>query len=145
MKKVFTILLLTFSLLSFSQKVKIKKEKVFIDDVESYKYIDEGSVSSFSTLNSIEFVSIISTSYDVANPARNMPNGYRFPATIKNYIHTVKFLESGKELTTDLAIRDIIKAIHNSKLVDEQGKIDVEKLDVFINKYNNENLKYKIN
>ena len=139
------IFLISFSF-GFSQKVKLKKDKVIIDDVEIYNYTSEGTITSFSTLSdSKEFISVISTFYEAPNPARSQPNGHNFPATIRKAIFTVKFLESGKELTTDLGHKGIIKAVFTSKLVDDNGKIDDEKLNIFINKYNNENLKYKIN
>ena len=45
---------------------------------------------------------------------------------------------------TDMSEKDIIKAVHKSNMVGSDGKIDEEKLNIFINKYNNENLKYKL-
>jgi hypothetical protein len=44
-----------------------------------------------------------------------------------------------------MAPKQIILAVYNAGMVDAEGKIDEEKLDVFITKYNNENLKYKLN
>ncbi|AWM13776.1 hypothetical protein NHF50_07735 [Flavobacterium sp. NRK F10] len=144
MKKVLILLLLSFSVLSFSQKVKFKKGNVLIDGVEVYKYENEGSTMTLSTLGGEEFVSFLSTSYEVPNPARSQPGGHNYPATLKKYVVTVRFLESGKELFTDLSSKEIAKAINKSELVSEDGSIDEEKLDKFINKYNNETLKLKI-
>ena len=63
----------------------------------------------------------------------------------KEFVFTVRFLKSGSEIFTDMDHKEVIKAIYKSKLVDENGNIDEEKLTIFINKYNNENLKLKIN
>ena len=52
MKKIITVLFLMISLLGFSQKVKFKKDKVIIDDVETYNYEREGMSITFSTLSS---------------------------------------------------------------------------------------------
>ena len=148
MKKAVVILFLSMSFLGFSQKVKLKKDKVLIDDVEVYNYEKEGFMYTFSTLSSVEFISVLITKYQERNPAHyngNDPYAYRYPAFYDKEVYTVKFLKSGKELFTDLREKDIIKAVYKSNLVDEKGEIDEEKLNVFITKYNNENLKLKIN
>ncbi|MDI1317607.1 hypothetical protein [Flavobacterium sp.] len=148
MKRIFTILFLGLSLISFSQKVKLKKEKVLIDEVETYNYEKEGRNITFSTLKSEEFISVLSTTYEERNPAhynQNNPQAYRYPATLNKEVNTIKFLKSGKELFTDMSDKDIIKAVFKANLVDENNNIDEEKLSIFINKYNNENLKLKIN
>ena len=148
MKRIFTVLFLMLSIASFSQKVKLKKDKVLIDDVEVYNYEKEGFMYTFSTLSSVEFISVLITKYQERNPAHyngNDPNAFRYPAFYDKEVYTVKFLKSGKELFTDLREKDIIKAVYKANLVDENGVIDEAKLDVFINKYNNENLKLKIN
>lgn len=145
MKKVLVLLLLSFSVLSFSQKVKFKKGNVIIDDVEIYKYDSEGSSTTLSTKEGEEFVSILSTFYEVPNPARNHPGGHNYPATIKKFVYTVRFLDSGKEFYTDLGDKGVAKAIYKAELFGEDGKLDEEKIDKFINKYNNETLKLKIN
>lgn len=137
------LFLISFS--GFAQKVKIKKEKALIDGVETYICKEERNMMSLSTLNDTEFVAVIYTDYNAPNPARQGPLGHRFPATIIQSVGTVKFLGSGRELTTDMDRKDIIKAIYNAKMVDADGNIDEKKLDIFITKYDNENLKYKLN
>ena len=148
MKKIFTVVFLMVSVLAFSQKVKLKKDKVLIDDVEVYNYEKEGFMYTFSTLSSAEFITVLVTTYQERNPAHyngNDPNAFRYPAFFNKEVYTVKFLKSGRDLFTDLREKDIIKAVYKSNLVDEKGEIDEEKLNVFITKYNNENLKLKIN
>ena len=148
MKKVFTILIMLISLVSFCQKVKLKKDKVIIDDIEVYNYEKEGNSITFSSLSDVEFISVLSTTYQEKNPAHyntNNPQAYRYPALLNKEVATVKFLKSGRELSSDMSDKEIIKAVFKSKLVNENGQIDEEKLNIFINKYNNENLKLKIN
>ena len=145
MKKI--ILLAVFSLfttLAVAQKVKIKKGVALIDDVEVYKVDREGGMETIATMGGNEFVTVLSTTYEERNPAHYRPNGHNFPATITRWVYTVKFLESGRELTTDVHTKEIIKAIYKADMVAADGKIDEEKLNVLINKYNNENLKYKL-
>ena len=132
----------------FSQKVKLKKEKVIIDDVETYNFEKEGLSITFSTLTSKEFITVLSTTYQERNPnyySTPNPSKYCIQPLLNKEVNTIKFLESGRELFTDLSDKEIIKAVYKANLVDENGKIDEEKLNIFINKYNNENLKLKIN
>lgn len=147
MKTLFTVLFVAVSLTASAQKVKIKKGIVLIDDVETYKHEKEGSMESFFTLGGKEFLTIIGNTYQEKNPAhfnRNNPQAYRYPEFITKWVYTVKFPESGKELFTDLGVKDVIKAVYKAGLVDTEGELDEEKLSTFINKYNNENLKYKL-
>lgn len=149
MKKLFTILFLLVSIASFSQKVKLKKDKVIIDDVETYKYEKEGFLHTFSTLStSEEFISVLRTEYQTRNESyytTKNPSKFGISPLRSANVFTVKFLQSGRELYTEMDAKDVIKAVFKANLVDENGKIDEEKLNVFITKYNNENLKYKIN
>ncbi|HEX9981522.1 MAG TPA: hypothetical protein VGB50_13255 [Flavobacterium sp.] len=146
MKKFLSVAILLLCVATISaQKVKFKKGSVLIDDVEVYKYEREGTMETISTLGSTEFMTILSTSYEERNPAHYRPHGENFPALITRWVYTVKFLASGRELVTDLNPKDIAKAVYKSGMIAEDGNIDEEKLNVFVNKYNNDNLKYKLN
>lgn len=147
LKHLFSILFLCASLSGFAQKVKFKKDKALVDDVEMYKVDRDGNMMTVATISDVEFISTVSTSYQEKNPARyngNNPNAYRLPEFLTKWVVTLKFLKSGNELFTDLSEKDIIKAIYKSKIVDDEGVIDEEKMNIFINKYNNDNLKYKL-
>jgi len=144
MKKSITIVFLLVSVLAFSQKVKMKKDKVIIDDVEVYNFEEEGRMTTFSTLSNEEFASVVTTSYQERNQGYN-PRYSSSPQYLNHTVYTVKFLSSGKEVTTDIGIKKIAAALYKSEMIDANGKIDEEKLNIFINKYNNENLKLKIN
>jgi hypothetical protein len=144
MKKVLVLFLLSFSIFGFAQKVKLKDNKILIDKVEVYKYSEEGFMTTMSTLSDVEFISIVSATYQERNQLHD-PRYTTSSPYITRYVYTVKFLKSGKELTTNLYLKDLALAVYKSNMVDENGNIDDEKLDIFITKYNNENLKLKIN
>ncbi len=88
-----------------------------------------------------EFATVHTTSYDEKNPAHTAPNGQNFPEMRRVWLYNVKFSQSGREMTTDMNPRDLVKAFHESKMVVEEGIIDEEQLKLFIEKYNNEKLK----
>jgi len=147
MKRIITVLFLVLSTVAFSQKVKFKKDKVIIDDVEMYNYDREGFMTTFSTLSSQEFMSVLITQYQTRNESYYQmkdPEKYSISPYKTENVFTVKFLQSGKEMFTQMSDKEVIKAFFKANLMDENGKIDEEKLDVFITKYNNENLKLKI-
>lgn len=140
MKKVILGFAIIVSCLSFGQKVKIKKGFVSIDDKTIYKFERSGYTSIVSTLNGKEFLSINTNSYETDNPSR-----YSSIRTIDNFIHTVRFLDSDKEFTTNLSYNDICLNIYKSNLINsEDGKLDEDKVNIFIKKYNNEDLKLKL-
>lgn len=144
MKKILFVLFFLTSFVSVAQKAKLKKDKVLIDNVEVYSFTKEGTMTTLSTLSKVEFVSIVTTSYQEKNRFYD-PKYSSSQEYLVLYVHTVKFLKSGKELTTDLDLKRLSAAIYNSNLVDENGNVDEVKLETFITKYNNENLKLKIN
>ena len=122
------------SLVSFSQKVKIKKDIVSIDEVEVYKIDEEGKSMTLSTMAGNEFITMLRTVY------KEWRNGYEFSPSVC----TIKFLSNGQEVLTDMSDKDIIKVIYKSGMVNADGKIDEDKANIFINKYNDKNLKLKI-
>ncbi|MDI9308756.1 MAG: hypothetical protein QM535_00975 [Limnohabitans sp.] len=143
MRRGLIILFLLMSILSFSQKVKFKKDKVLLDKVEVFNFLREGKMTTISTLSGVEFLTVLSTSYQKRNEFYNPKYSSSLPY-YDYYVYTVRFLKSGKELTTDVGLDNIIRAIKKSEMVDENGNVDEVKIDTFITKYNNENLKYKI-
>lgn len=141
MKKILLSSMLIVSCMAFGQKVKIKKGQAFIDDKLVYNIEDTGTSEVISDLKGNEIVSILSTSYETPKNRPLYPNE---SSTWRNVINTVRFLKNGKELLTDLSDKDIIKNLYKSNLIDETGELDDEKVDIFINKYNNDNLRGKL-
>ena len=148
MKRILVILFLSISFLGFSQKLKFKKGIVTVDGIEFVKYNEEGFFTSYSTLNDVEFITVLSTSYEERNPAyysNQNPSKFGIKPTITKSVFTVKFPQLGKELTTNMYRKDLITAVYKNKVLNEDGSINEENVDTFISKYNNENLKFKIN
>ncbi|MBD8081821.1 hypothetical protein [Chryseobacterium caseinilyticum] len=141
MKKILLSSLLAFSVVTFAQKVKFKRDQVFIDEKLAYNVEDTGTSQVISDLKGNEIFSILPTTYTVP---KTTPLARNEPSTWTKVIYTVRFLESGKELLTDLRDKDIIKGFYKSNIIDENGVIDEDKIDIFINKYNNENLRSKL-
>jgi hypothetical protein len=138
MKKIATIILLVLSFVAFAQKVKIKKDAVLIDEVQVYKVEEAGSVQIFSSLTGKEFLVITVNTYepDEENPAIRINSPYK--------VTTLRFNESGKMMYTDLRPKDVIAKVYKADMVDKDGNIDAKKLDDFIYKYNNQELKNKL-
>ena len=138
MKSAIVIILAFFALSASAQKVKIKKDAVLIDEVLTYKVEDAGSVQIFSSLGGKEFLIVTVNSYepDEANPAIRINSQYK--------LTTVRFKESGKMMYTDLRPKDVIAKVYKAEMVDKDGNIDAKKLDDFIYKYNNQELKNKL-
>ncbi|WP_313001558.1 hypothetical protein [Chryseobacterium gleum] len=141
MKKVLYISMLAFSFLVFGQKVKIKKDKVFIDDKETYHIETNDFNFILSDIKDNAVVSVLGSTYQVPKTPPLYPNESPYWTKV---IYTVRFLKYNKELVTDLADKDIIKNIYKSGIFDENGNADESKIDLFIAKYSNEDLKIKL-
>lgn len=141
MKKTLFGFAVVASCLTFGQKVKIKKGQAFLDDKLVYNVEDTGTGEVISDLKGNEIISILRTTYETP---KNRPLYPHESSTWTRIINTVRFLSNGKELLTDLSDKDIIKNLYKSNLIDESGDLDEEKVDIFINKYNNDNLRGKL-
>ena len=137
MKKAFFLILLTLcTLMTFAQKVKIKKNAVLIDEVLTYKVEEAGSVQILSSLSGKDFLAI-TTNNQEHNDSPSI-------ALFGNKVYTLRFLETGKMMYTDIGLKDIIAKVFNAKIVETDGTIEATKLEDFINKYNNKVLKSKL-
>lgn len=145
MKKILLVSMIIVSCLAFGQKVKLKDGSVLIDKVEVYKY-DEDGVTTVSSLSNIELFVIKPSYYEVPNPmygTAGCPAG-NCARMLTNAIYTVKFLKNSKELYTDISIKDLIKNIYKAGIFDSEGSTDEKKIDLFIDKYSNEDVKLKL-
>ncbi len=145
MNKIILSFAIIASSLVFGQKVKLKDGIVSIYKVEVYKY-DEDGVTTVSSLSDNELFVIKPSRYEVPNP---MYGTVGCPASncsrmIARAIFTLKFLTEGKEVITDLPYKDLIKNIYKAGIFDSEGKADEAKIDLFIAKYSNEDLKLKL-
>jgi len=137
MKKAFFLILLTLcTSMTFAQKVKIKKDAVLIDEVLTYKVEEAGSVQILSSLSGKEFLVITSNSYQDDEDEIRIGG--------KSWVYTLRFMDSGEMMYTDIRPKEIIAKVFNSKMVEANGTIEAKKLEDFINKYNNAKLKGKL-
>lgn len=141
MKKILLLTFLIFSFFSFGQKVKLKKNIVYIDDKEVFHYEEIGFNTTFSTLSGKEFLSVNASKYEVP---KTIPTPSYMSKTWTEYIYKATFLNSGKNLITDIGNKELIKQIYKYGIVDENGNVDEGKIDILINKFNNEDLKLKL-
>lgn len=141
MKKILFSSMLIVSCFAFGQKVKIKKDKVFVDDRETY-HIENNDINFIlSDIKDNAIVSVLGSTYQVRKTPPIYPNESPYWTRV---IYTVRFLKNNKELVTDLSDKDLIKNIYKSRLFDENGIADEGKIDLFIAKYSNEDLKLKL-
>lgn len=147
MKKVLFGLALAVSCLTFGQKVKFKSGIVVVDKVEVFKIQRVGATETLSTLDgSKEICTVIYNPYQVPNPfPRNSSNSMSWTPYVSNSVQTIKFIDLKREVTTKLNLKDIINAIISSKIVNNDGSLNVEAVDRFETKYNDENAKRLIN
>lgn len=135
MKLFFTVLLLAVSFLGFSQKVKLKKGEVFVDDTVWLKYNECGSFDSTCSLLSksgeeILFFKFISV--DGAEP--RIPSN---PQGTLRYVE-ISFLGLNKKIELKKTQKDCIELLYNSKVVNEDGTLNPEKVDRLVEKHGTE-------
>lgn len=133
MKNIFSILALIVCFSGFSQKVKLKKGEILIDEVLWAKYTDCGPFDSNCSILNLSGEEVIFMKL------HNIPGGA--PRTQSNpqgnfSYKEVKFLGLNAtvefEGTTD---KKIFALIYNAKLIGEDGQLDEEKVSRFIEKY----------
>jgi len=112
-----------------AQKVKIKKDVVYVDKVEYLKIDDEFGSETVQTLDGKDILTFKKYSFDKPNPARNNrndPNRYKYPATISSSYYVVSFLDFDLEYETDLTRKKIFLAFYKYNLLDDSNKVNEE-------------------
>jgi hypothetical protein len=127
------ILALGISFTGFSQKVKLKKGDVLVDEALWLKYDGCGgfdSTCSVSNLNGEEIIFMNHVSIEGAGPV--MKSGTRFDLTY----YEVKFLgmKAVVEFEDDSA-KKILELIYKGGLVQADGTLDEEKVQRMVEKY----------
>lgn len=114
------IITLCISSLCFSQKVKLKNNTIFIDGIETLGF-DKKS-------NKTEYVIYkLNTKDEIINVVSNMNENYK----------KIIFSESKKSLETRLGYwnSSFIKWLIEQNVLERNGKINEDKIDAFIFKY----------
>lgn len=126
LKSVLTVFLLSFSLLGFSQKIKLKKGDVLVDDVVWLKYDGCGGWNQMCSLlnkngEEIIYMNLLEDPYD-AN---------------KKY-WKVKFLGTQQTIELEYAMNGgLLKKFYDAKVVGEDGTLVEEKVQRMVEKYGN--------
>ena len=135
LKVVATVLFLSISLFGYSQKVKLKKGEVLVDDVVWMNYLECGSFDSTCSLlnkNKEEIIFFKFINIDGAEPSTpSNPHG------TLNYVE-VKFLGFNKSFEIRKTQKDIIQLLYNSKVLTESGELDQDKAAILVEKYGTE-------
>ncbi len=131
-KIIFLVLMLTFSLVNFSQEVKFKKGDILIDGTPWIKYQDCGTFdSTCSLLNNQkeELVFIKTISIQGEEP--------RTPSNPQGTLSYYEIVFVGQKMKIEMQNRQktIVQAIYNSKAINEDGTLNPDKVDRLVEKY----------
>ncbi len=127
--KFLTILILFLTIqVVYSQKVKIKKNTVFVNDKEYLTTSDRGmfkeSVSLYSLNGSKEIVFILDVPPQTSGEIK-------YPY----YHYLVKFIGTGKEIRFgDNRLKKLIKELYKSNVITDDG-LNIEQVNTFVEKY----------
>ena len=122
-KTLLSIALLSVSVMSFSQKIKLKKGEVLVDDVAWLKYDGCGMLSAnCSAMNlkgdEIIFIKMLDNPFD------------------DTMYCEVKFLGMNAMVEFEhTTIKTIFEYLYKGKVVAEDGELDQDKVERFIEKY----------
>ncbi|MFN3967360.1 hypothetical protein [Flavobacterium sp.] len=130
MKKLFTVLFLLISLASFSQKIKLKKGDVLVDEKEWLKY--KKDVFDYSILN-LKGDEIIFIKYVVRGP-----NNQVFSKEGEPNYYQISFLGLNKKVEIRRFEKDILEILYSAKVVNEDGTLNPEKVETLVEKYGNQ-------
>ncbi len=131
MKKIITILFLSFSFFGFSQKIKLKKGDVLVDDVVWLKYDGCGGWDQMCSIINLKGDEII---YMNALKQENSSN-----PDAKYW--KVKFLGTQQTIELEANLSNIngslLKKFFDAKVVDEDGTLNEERVQRMVEKYGN--------
>jgi hypothetical protein len=132
-KLVLLLLLITFS--GFSQKVKLKKGEILIDDVVWMNYQDCGAFdTTCSILNKNKDEVIF---FKWVKVKGGEPRTSSNPDGDLIYIE-VKFLGFNKFFEIKKTQKDIITMLYNGKVINSEGELDEDKAARMVEKYGTE-------
>ncbi|MFM9988857.1 hypothetical protein [Flavobacterium sp.] len=129
----FTFLFLFFTVLTFSQKVRVKSGYVTVDEVNWIKCLEPANYT-FSLLNKndeeIVFIKMI-----VVQDAEPISQ-YNKDGSISYFV--IKFLGLKKQFELQTNYKDVLKNLYLSKAINEDLTLNEEKIDLLVEKYGNE-------
>lgn len=129
------ILFSFFSLSCFSQKIKLKKGEVLVDEVVWLKYQDCGAFQSTCSLLNKENEEIIFFKFISVKGAE--PRTQANPEGTLRYVE-ISFLGEKKKIEVQKTQKDCIELLYNAKVVNEDGTLNSEKVERLVEKYGKE-------
>lgn len=129
------ILFSCFSLSCFSQKIKLKKGEVLVDEVVWLKYQDCGTFQSTCSLLNKENEEIIFFKFISVKGAE--PRTQANPEGTLRYVE-ISFLGEKKKIEVQKTQKDCIELLYNAKVVNEDGTLNSEKVERLVEKYGKE-------
>jgi len=131
MKKILLGSMLIVSCLAFGQKIKIKKDVVYVDDKEWLKVEDDGlNCSVFDKkMNEIIFMKFIH---------QNTNDNMLFNGSGKPNYYLVKFIGTDKSIEIRELPKDILKIIYKTNVINSDLTLDQDKLNILVEKYGND-------
>lgn len=132
MKKIITFLILINSVFGFSQKIKLKKGDVLVDDIVWLKYQDCGSFDSTCSLIGKDGEEIIFFKW-INVPGVEPVTQYNKDGSLR-YVEII-FVGQKKKIELQKTQKDCIEMIYNSKLVNEDGTLNQDKVERLVEKY----------
>ncbi len=132
MKRIITFLILISSVFGFSQKIKLKKGDVLVDEVVWLKYQDCGSFDSTCSLMGKDGEEIIFFKW-INVPGVEPVTQYNKDGSLR-YVEII-FVGQKKKIELQKTQKDCIEMIYNSKLVKEDGTLNQDKVERLVEKY----------
>lgn len=131
MKKIILILFLSFSFFGFSQKIKLKKGDVLVDDVVWLKYDGCGGWNQMCSIINLKGDEIIYMNALKQENSNNPDARY----------WKVKFLGTQETIELEANLSNIngnlLKKFFDAKVVNEDGTLNEERVQRMVEKYGN--------
>jgi hypothetical protein len=134
-KLILTALFLAVSFFGFSQKVKLKKGEVLIDEVVWLNYQDCGTFDKTCSLLNKDKEEIVFFNWVTVPGAQ--PRTQSNPQGNLVYVE-IKFLGLNKVFEIQKTQKDIVQLLYNSKVINEDLTINEEKASTLVEKYGKE-------
>jgi hypothetical protein len=132
MKKFITIVVLAFSLLGFSQKIKLKKGEVFVDDVVWLKYKECGSFDNTCSLYNNQNEEIIFFKW-INVPGVEPISNYNKDGALR-YVEIV-FVGEKMKIELQNTQKGCLEILYNAGVVNSDGTLNADKVDRMVEKY----------
>ena len=129
---------LLFSVSTFAQKVKIKKDIAIVDGVDYADLSDcNGQTCAIKSLLGENILVMYWESFEKPNPIKRNPKSKApYHSTVTERYSIIKFFGTDIEFESKLTSRkQIIRELYKGNVIDVDGKISMENISVFTKKH----------